>query len=284
MVINVIKYSNIDKNFKFVSSRNRIITNIEFKLYRVLMGTILVGVLLLLLRMIVEKSIISSIHVGGILVLSSIVIFLGIIIQSKMLKMINETYIQTVKSLIVAIECRDTYTSGHSEHVANLCKLICSKLQKEDLNVNLIEIAAYLHDIGKIGIPESILNKPEKLDDEEYNIIKAHPEMGIKIIENIDGLKEIITWILYHHERIDGKGYYNIPKENIPLESRIIAIADTFSALVTNRIYRKGMKYEEAIKIMIDSSESQFDSDVFSAFLSISIDELEKCIPSNLEE
>lgn len=284
MTINIIKYSDIYKNFKIVSTQNREAMNIEVKIYRILIGIIVIGFLLLLLKMIIQKTIISSILIGIILVLNSMTIFIGIAVQSKMLNTINETYLQTIKALISAIECRDTYTSGHSEHVANLCKAISSRLQKEEINISLIEIAAYLHDIGKIGIPESILDKPGKLDDEEYGIIKLHPEMGIKIIENIDDLKEVIPWILYHHERMDGKGYYNISKENIPLEARIIAIADTFSALVTNRPYRQGMKYEEAIEIMKNSLGSQLDGDILEVFLKIPIKELEKCMPSNLKE
>lgn len=248
--------------------------NVEYQIYRILIGGIVFLFLLLLLRIIVRKMVVGSILVGVIFIFSSIIIFVGLCIQAKMLKMINSTYLQTVKALISAIECRDTYTSGHSEHVANLCKIICSRLQKEELNINLIEIAAYLHDIGKIGIPESILNKPGKLDDDEYNKIKEHPEMGINIIKHIDGLKEISQWVLYHHERIDGKGYYNIPKELIPLESKIISIADTFSALVTDRPYRNGMEYEEAIEIMKGSAGRQFDSEVLEIFLSIPMEEL----------
>lgn len=282
MTINTIKYYDIYRNFKFVSTEKRVHINRELSAYRILMCFILLGCLFLLVGIVLKKTIIGSILIGLILLLTSIIVFMGIGIQAKMLEIINETYLQTIKALISAIECRDTYTKGHSEHVANLCVLISSKLAKECLNEKMIEVAAYLHDIGKIGIPEAILNKVEKLDEEEFNIMKTHPKMGKSIIENISGFDEILDWIFYHHERIDGKGYYNVKGKDIPLEARIIAIADTFSALATDRPYRKGMKYEEAIEIMKNSAGSQLDGEILEIFLTIPINELEKCMPSSL--
>lgn len=198
-----------------------------------------------------------------------------------MFNLINETYLQTIRALISAIEVRDKYTMGHSEHVANLAVLISKKLSK-NCDEDMLEYAGLLHDIGKIGIPEDILNKPGKLSDSEFDIIKVHPKVGTDIIKNISGLDEISEWILYHHERIDGKGYYNISKEKIPLESRIIAVADTFSALVTNRPYRQGMKYEKAIEIMKECIGSQLDEEISKVFLNIPIEELDRCLPKNL--
>lgn len=282
MIVNIKKYSNIYKNFKFVSEEKRNLANIEFRVHRALMLFFFIGYLFVAVGIALNHMLIGLVSVGLILFFGSIFVFTGIIIQSKMLEMINETYLQTIKALISAIECRDSYTSGHSVHVANLSVLICSKLSKEYYNKNMIQFAALLHDIGKIGIPESILYKSGKLNDEEFSTIKTHPQMGKDIIENINGLKELSKWILYHHERIDGNGYYNIMKEDIPLEARIIAIADTFSALVTNRPYRKGMKYEEAIEIMKKSAGSQFDSEILEIFLNISGEELENCMPSSL--
>lgn len=282
MVINIKKYSENCKKFKFVFEENRDYMSIGFRVHRMLMCFFLIGYLLVAVAIALKHMMLGLIAVGLILILCSVYVFIGIGIQFKMLRGINATYLQTIKALISAIECRDPYTSGHSEHVANLCVLICSKLSKEYKNKKKIEVAAFLHDIGKIGIPETILNKPDKLNAEEFNIIKTHPKMGKSIIENINGLKELSEWILYHHERIDGNGYYNVTQENIPIEARIISIADTFSALVTNRPYRRGMKYEEAIEIMKKSAGSQFDSEILEVFLNISIKELESCMPRGL--
>lgn len=283
MAINIKKYSEIYRNFKFLSEEKREHMNIEVVLHRILMFFFLLGYLLVAIGILLKEVVIGVASVGLILFFGSIFVFVGIRIQSKMLEMINETYIQTIKALISAIEYSDAYTSGHSEHVSNLCELICSKLSKECNNKNMIQFAALLHDIGKIGIPKDILYKSEKLNDEEFNIIKTHPNMGKNIIQNVNGLKEISQWILYHHERIDGNGYYNVVEEDIPLEARIIAIADTFSALVTNRPYRKGMKYEEAIKIMKKSAGSQLDTEILEVFMNIHIEELDKCMPKSLD-
>ena len=127
-----------------------------------------------------------------------------------------------------------------------------------------------------------MLNKPSKLSDYEYDIIKTHPKIGIDIISNISGLDEIRDWILFHHERVDCKCYYKISKERIPLEAKIIAVADTFSALVTNRPYRKGMKYEKAIVIMKECAGTQLDEEILGVFCNISVEELEKCRPRNI--
>lgn len=133
-----------------------------------------------------------------------------------------------------------------------------------------------------IGITEDILNIPGKLSESEFDIIKTHPKIGNDIIKNISGLDEISEWILYNHERVDGKGHYKINKEKIPLEARIIAVADTFSTLVTNRPYREGMKYEKTVEIMKECSGKQLDSAILDTFLNIPIEELDKCMPNNL--
>lgn len=281
MSINIIKYFRAYKKIKLIPNTKRKFISIECKVHLMLMCFFLLGYLAVAAGIIFEQIVVRLTFVGLIFFFGAIFVFIGILIQSKMLYLINETYLQTIKALISAIEVRDKYTMGHSEHVANLSVLICKKSSKK-CDQDMLEYAGLLHDIGKIGIPEYILNKPGKLSDSEFDIIKVHPKVGTDIIKNISGLNEISEWILYHHERIDGKGYYKINKENIPLEARIIAVADTFSALVTNRPYRQGMKYEKAIEIMKECSGSQLDDEILNVFLNIPAEELDKCLPRNL--
>lgn len=194
---------------------------------------------------------------------------------------------QSVKALINAIEARDIYTRGHSEHVAKLCSCICDNLPskyKKNIDKDMLNYAGYLHDIGKIGIPEDILNKKGSLNEEEWKVIKRHPLVGKNIVNSIEQFSSISEWIYYHHERIDGKGYYNIKNENIPLEAKIISIADCFSALVTDRAYRKGKSYDEAISIMKSISGMQLDSSILEIFFKIDKETIEKCRPNLLKK
>lgn len=281
MSINIIKYFKTYNNFKLIPNTKRKFLNIECKIHLSLMCFFLFGYISVAIGIVFNQIVVRLTFVGLIFFFGAIFVFIGILIQSKMFHLINETYLQTIRALISAIEVRDKYTMGHSEHVANLSVLISQRLSKS-CDEDMLEYAGLLHDIGKIGVPEYILNKPGKLSDSEYNVIKIHPQKGTEIIKNISGLNEISEWILYHHERIDGKGYYKVSKENIPLESRIIAVADTFSALVTNRPYRQGMKHEMAVEIMKECAGSQLDAEILKVFLNIPAEELDKCLPKNL--
>ena len=165
--------------------------------------------------------------------------------------------------LVSAVEIRDPYTIGHSEHVANLSLLIFDQLpgnMKKDTNRNLVENAGLLHDIGKIGVPEEVLNKTSKLNDDEWRMIRQHAAIGKSLISNIDCMDDISKWIECHHERVDGKGYYQIPASEIPLVSKILSTADTYSALVTDRPYRKGKTHHEAMDIILENAGSPLDS------------------------
>lgn len=281
MGMNIIKYFKTYNNFKLIPNTKRKFLNIECRVHLSLICFFLLGYLFVAGGIIFNQIKIRLTFVGLIFFFGAIFVFIGILIQSKMFHLINETYLQTIRALISAIEVRDKYTMGHSEHVANLSVLISQRLP-QSCDEDMLEYAGLLHDIGKIGVPEYILNKPGKLSDSEYDVIKIHPQKGTDIIKNISGLDEISEWILYHHERIDGKGYYSISKENIPLESRIIAVADTFSALVTNRPYRQGMEYERAIEIMKECAGSQLDAEILRVFLNIPAEELDGCLPRNL--
>ena len=135
--------------------------------------------------------------------------------------------------------------------------------------IDNIHRGAYLHDIGKIGIPLNIIDKPGKLTDEEYEKIKEHPLIGAKIIEPIEAYEDVIPIILYHHERYDGKGYpHGLSGENISISARILALADVYDALVSSRPYREGWVKEKVIDLIKKESGTHFDPKVVDAFLS----------------
>jgi HD-GYP domain-containing protein (c-di-GMP phosphodiesterase class II) len=180
--------------------------------------------------------------------------------------------INVVRSLVYAIEAKDFYTKGHSERVNRYCMMIADKLKMEKDDKNFLHWASILHDVGKIGIPEAILNKPDLLDTEEYNLIKTHPQKGIEILRPIEQLAGSLPGILHHHERWDGKGYpLGLKGEKIPLVARIIGIADTFDALTTNRAYRDAINFHEALSIMEKATGSQLDAHLFKIFKKIFI-------------
>ena len=164
--------------------------------------------------------------------------------------------------------------SMHSNRVSNICMSIASKMNFSIEEVNKIRIAGLVHDIGKIGIDEKILNKPGKLDTEERDQINKHPEVGWRILSSASEFSELANFVLDHHERWDGTGYPNgLQGEDIPLESRIIAVADSYDAMTGDRSYRKGLSQEEAIVEIKRCSGSQFDPAIVLIFL-------EKVIPS----
>jgi len=208
----------------------------------------------------------------------SLIFFFGAIfvmcmvnVQKIMAKTICKQISETIQSMIDAIEAKDFYTKGHSEHVLRLSELLYEFMPgdaKSKIDPIKLKDAAMLHDIGKIGIPDGILNKPGKLTVEEYEIIKQHPKNGKSILEKTV-YHEICDMILYHHERIDGKGYYNMPADAVPIEAKIIAVADTFSALYTDRVYRKRFRFGEAIAFLRESAGTQLDAALVEVFCSI---------------
>jgi response regulator RpfG family c-di-GMP phosphodiesterase/signal transduction histidine kinase len=185
----------------------------------------------------------------------------------------KEVFLQTIEALAFAVEAKDPYTHGHSRRVALLSEQLGRQLQLSDQECEMIKIAAVLHDIGKIGIPESILQKPGPLTPEEMAVIKTHPLMGYRILESVKDLAEVNRCILGHHERFDGSGY---PARHmgmeIPLSSRVVAVSDTYDAMTSTRVYRKGLGHRRAIDELQKYSGLQFDPDCVRAFLQMYAD------------
>ncbi|SHJ94247.1 HD domain-containing phosphohydrolase [Tepidibacter formicigenes] len=186
----------------------------------------------------------------------------------------NKNYIEIIEAIMVSLEVKDSYTVGHSHRVANYSKKIAKKLNLK--NIREIEVAALIHDIGKLGIPESILNKPERLTDDEFDIIKTHPEKGYKILEKISYMDNIKHIVRFHHERIDGKGYpLGFKGNDIPLESKIIAVADAFDAMTSDRCYRSKFNIDQAVDILNENKGSQFDPTIVDCFIEVLNEDME---------
>lgn len=172
----------------------------------------------------------------------------------------QELFLETISSLARAMEARDPYTYGHSARVTDFCREISLRGGLSDDEMRKIEIAALLHDVGKIGVPEKVLNKPGKLTEEEFDIMKKHPETAARILSPIDELYSIIPYIRGHHEKLNGKGYPDALKgEEIPVGARIIAVADVYDALTSERPYRRQSTPEEAIAMMEKHFSGELD-------------------------
>lgn len=173
----------------------------------------------------------------------------------------QKDYTEVIVALIAAVEARDPYTHGHSARVAELSQSIGRYLGLAGEQVLVLRKAALLHDIGKIGIPDSILHKPSSLTEAEFAVVKEHPGRGEWIIRNIPSLAEARGGIRHHHERLDGSGYPDgIAGDDISLEARIIAVADTFDAMTSARPYRKPMSPAEALRIIRQDSGTKLDA------------------------
>jgi putative nucleotidyltransferase with HDIG domain len=183
--------------------------------------------------------------------------------NAKLYENLRQFFLNTVKTLAAAIETKDIYTKGHSERVTEFSLLIAREMGFSDRELENVRLAAILHDIGKIGVDESILRKPAKLTNEEYAEVKKHPANGAKILESIPELNEIIPAMKHHHERFDGHGYPDgLSGKNIPYIARIISIADTFDAMSSDRPYRKGLPFDTCIEEIRRCAGTQFDPDI----------------------
>ncbi len=172
------------------------------------------------------------------------------------------------RSILHALDLKDSYTYGHSARVAFYSIELGKQIQLNSDELYELELSALFHDIGKIGIPDGILLKPDRLNDEEFQIMRKHPEMSSEILEGFEPFKNVAKYARHHHERFDGRGYPSKLKgDEIPLFSRIILIADTFDAMTSSRTYRKGLSYEIAFRELLEFSGSQFDPYLVPEFI-----------------
>ena len=183
---------------------------------------------------------------------------------------LHSSYLSTVQSLAAALETKDDQTGNHAKRVRDYAQIITRHFDPGLLERESLVFGFLLHDVGKIGIPESILMKPGPLDDHEWIVMRQHPNMGARILESATFLQpHAIEVVIAHHERWDGEGYPNkLSKEQIPVGARLFSVADTFDAMTSDRPYRKGMPFEVAFTEIERCEGSQFDPDVVRAFRS----------------
>lgn len=183
---------------------------------------------------------------------------------------IRQSYLTTVKTMVKAIEAKDPYMKGHSEHVAELALAVAKELRMHERELRKLEYVALLHDAGKIGVPEGILNKAGTLSMEEYEEVKKHSALGADIVGKIKFLSAKSDVVLHHHERYDGTGYpAGLRGENIPLEARILAVADAYDAMITDRPFRPAKTSQQAVEEMEQSSGTQFDPRLVKIFKTV---------------
>lgn len=190
------------------------------------------------------------------------------LMQSK--EKIEKAYLESIETLRFTVEAKDNYTRGHSDRVSEYSVLIGKKLGLSNKDLETLKIGGLFHDIGKIGISDSILLKNGKLTDKEYNEIKSHPIIGKNILSNAAIFQDIIPIVLYHHERYDGKGYpYGLADKDIPLLARIVAVADAFDAMTSRRSYRNELDIEFVKEELKSKMGTQFDPVVATTFLDV---------------
>jgi HD-GYP domain-containing protein (c-di-GMP phosphodiesterase class II) len=193
--------------------------------------------------------------------------------ESLRIKQLEEQVSALRNSVICAfnqlLDLKDLNTGVHSTRLAEWGMRVGQELGLDESELQNLEVAALLHDIGKVGIPDSILKKPGKLDEEEYALMKKHPEYGWAVLRMLPGFERAALDILHHHESFDGKGYpAGLKETEIPIVSRIVTVIDAFDAMVSSRPYRAGLPHEEAVRRLILSSGTQFDPVVVQSFLS----------------
>ncbi len=187
---------------------------------------------------------------------------------SEQASRIRTSFLNGITSLAYALEAKDAYTSGHSKRVADISAAIARELNLSQDKIDKLELAGLLHDIGKIGISESILHKPSSLTKVEFEQIRRHPEIGEHILSPIVDSVEILESVRNHHERYDGKGYPDaLEKEKIPLGARILAVSDAYEAMTSDRPYRSKMSDEKACKEIRRNRGLQFAPEVADAFI-----------------
>ncbi|MBX5476530.1 MAG: HD-GYP domain-containing protein [Clostridia bacterium] len=205
------------------------------------------------------------------------VFFLPLLVARQSFKLYSEmrqSYREMIVALTRALEAKDPYTAGHAERVSGIAVSLGKVMNMSDEDLEILEIVGLLHDIGKIAVPDAILNKRGPLTAEEYALMKKHPVTGHEIVRNIHFLGKGQEWVLHHHEHWNGKGYPDgLAGEAIPLGARVLAIADAADAMLSDRPYRRAMRLIEACRQLARASGEQYDPTVLRRFFELCADE-----------
>ena len=187
--------------------------------------------------------------------------------NAKLYQELHSSYTKTIRSLVATVELKDSYTAGHSENVSRYSVALAREMGLSANEVDEISVGGILHDIGKIGSSEDILLKEDRLSEEEFKLMKEHPQNAVKILNPVGLSKNILDIILHHHEHCNGKGYpHGLKREEIPLGARILMVADTIDAMTSDRPYRKAQSVNKLIKELHKYNGPQFDADIVAAF------------------
>lgn len=202
---------------------------------------------------------------------NSLVSSMSIFIENMMLyEDMHSMFMGTLHALTNSIDAKDNYTHGHSERVALMSRMLAQAAGLDAQQVERVYIAGLVHDVGKIGVPESVLCKPGKLTEEEFGLIKLHPEIGARILQDIRQMQDLIPGVLYHHERWDGRGYpHNLRGKDIPIFGRLIGLADSFDAMSSNRTYRQALDHTQVLAEIKRCAGSQFDPELAEVFVNL---------------
>jgi len=206
---------------------------------------------------------------GDVKLISALANHVAIAIRNaRLLGEVRSLFLNLVKSLISIVEAKHKYTRGHSERVNKISCFLGRQLGLRKHAREVLHWASLFHDIGKISVPDAILNKPGRLTEDEFDAVKQHPVVGYNVLSHIEQLREALPGIRHHHERMDGSGYPDgLRADEIPLAAKIIAVADVYDALTSSRSYRPAMSISEALDIMREGEQAHFDSRVLKMFL-----------------
>jgi HD-GYP domain-containing protein (c-di-GMP phosphodiesterase class II) len=195
----------------------------------------------------------------------------GVIESAYLFQQLRQSFQGFISSIATAVDAKSRWTAGHSHRVTQYALWLAEKIGLPDEFAEKVRLSGLLHDVGKIGVPDAVLEKPDRLTDDEFAFIKRHPEEGYRILSPIRQLRgDILDGVLYHHERVDGKGYpFGLVGEEIPFMGRLLAVADGFDAMTSDRPYRLGMPKEKALAILTDGAGTQWDRDLALAFVDL---------------
>jgi HD-GYP domain-containing protein (c-di-GMP phosphodiesterase class II) len=274
MVIAAVEYSRLVEYYRQEIYES---LSVRFKVVRVLLFFFIFGFVAGVVDSILRGLDAFSLFTALVFFLMAVFIFFFVKIQAGAAVMLREKSLEAIRTFVRAIDLKEFYSKGHSRQVYDIVNLFFDQLidYQHVLNRAKLLDAAILHDIGKINIPVEILSKQGELSGEEWAIIKSHPRWGKEMLAET-WFREIGDWVQYHHERVDGNGYYGLVSEMIPLESKIIAIADTYAALCSDRVYRPRVSHEDAIALIIREAGKHFDRKLVECFLQIDRNTLEQ--------
>ncbi len=271
---------NVTQCFNCFSLKRDVIVDMDKRRKLELIGIYASSIIMTIVFIVILFSGETNLAAGVVVFLTALFFTVATDWMINMVDAIRERTTEIAETLIGVIEAGDTNLDGHSIHVMDISMLIYDYLPygyQKKINPENLRYAALFLDIGKLGIPGRVLNKPGKLEGTEWDMMRRHPEIGVNVLKQMESFDEISDWILYHHERMDGDGYYKIKGEEIPLAARIIAVADTYSAIVMVRSYKPSRSYDDALAALKIASGTQLDKEIVDIFCDIPREKVERC-------